>query len=1272
MATTLAELLVVVGADLKDFNKGMAQVERAMTKTLGTDAMAASRSVVTAFSVVGAAMGALGAASIGLAADMEQNRIAFTTLLGSAQKADTFLRQMEEFAARTPFQFNDLLVASKHLLAVGFAAKDVMPIMTTLGDAVAGLGGGAEMIDRVTNSLGQMRAKGKVSAEEMRELAKAGIPAWQMLADAIGTTVPGAMKKAEEGAISSAVAIPAILAGMNAKFGGLMEAQSHSLEGMWSNTKDSLAATGRIIGANLIQAFDLKGILGKANALLEEFTTHLKSGGIREAINAIIPESLHRNITLLAGAIMGAMVPALAQMALHALRATVPLLPFIAAGVALAAIARTIAKAWDEPIVKLGVLATTIGLVAVAITQINFAALLGGIAKLVPGLNALITAAEKAGGAVALLAKAMTFLAANPIILIVAGLAAATIAVAAFINAQKRAQEEQHKQAQSLVELSSRYGQLTQAMNDSGKSEAERKAAGEEQKRIIQEIGDAFPGLVKKWDDHGKAVSLDTDKLRENTVAARANVAAANEAALAKNRDALKSLVEQRQSLQEEIVKAEARGNAIVSPGGKFVSTVKSAAHLRDQLAKINEQIETTAANMDKLHAQSGNAPISNDRDISSIALRRAQQNAQATRDVESQAAADATADKKKYLEEFDVAFSRANDKATTDFDRSVQDQTEAFKHGQEDQLAAFEHGQEAARTTFERAQQDKLATFEQGQSQEKTAYERHQQDLLTAFERRQEDAKRAEEQALQDRLDRFKEAQAREKTAYERHQQDLLNAFKDRQSDELEALRKRQDAERAAVDKDYAAKVAALKGQQDAIKDQQEIEQTAKRREELAKSVHKAQEELGKALAKGDLQAIADAQERVGTALEAQVAFETDLKRKGQLEQLQDQMDALRTQKDLDLQALKDKQDAQKKGVEESQTTALQAYQRELEDEKTRWEGRQARRLQREEAEIAAEKLGFDRKRADAKKRYEQRLADDKTAFEERQAERKKRFAREQADQLKAYDDQQKAALKALQDRQADEFEAWNRAQEDRKTRYKQELEDLKTSFEDKHSAQQRFIADWNAGVASLAAMVPPVAGPSLPVPSATTSGSATTPFTPIAAPSPTAAAQTTPVTAQPVGAPLTPGIGKLDQAAQLAQMGAIEDAVDLVVEAFPDLSRDQARQNIVDSLPHLASGAIATRPTLAVVGDSPDPQGEGIIPLSDLWERMSAFTHRVAATVANSMPRPNVSPAIASTGANASGAPMIIQQILDGRVLAESMIRHQPGALMKLGVRT
>ena len=296
---------------------------------------------------VAGAAGAAGLAGIKLAGDMEQSKIAFTTMLGSADKADKMLRDLWDFAAKTPFEFTGLQQSARQLLAFGFDSQQIIPMMTAIGDAVSGLGGGTVEIDRVTRALGQMQAKGKVSAEEMMQLAELGIPAWEMLAGKIGVDIPTAMKMAEQGGVSAQVGISAVIDGMNARFSGMMEKQSTSLLGLWSTAKDNVTGVLRTLGQEIIETFDLKTKLAAAIQVLSDFAGLLQSEGLRGALAKLFPPEVQEKIALIAGAIVGALVPGLYALAASFVAAMMPLLPFMAAGAALAGLAFLIHKNWE-------------------------------------------------------------------------------------------------------------------------------------------------------------------------------------------------------------------------------------------------------------------------------------------------------------------------------------------------------------------------------------------------------------------------------------------------------------------------------------------------------------------------------------------------------------------------------------------------------------------------------------------------------------------------------------------------------------------------------------------------------------------------------------------------------------------------------------------------------------------------------------------------------------------------------------------------------------
>lgn len=310
-------------------------------------ALPGSRSLLIGLTAVGGGLSAAGLAGIKMAADMEQARIGFTTMLGSAEAADKFLKDLWAFAARTPFEFRGLQDASRQLVAFGFGGEEIIPMMTSIGNAVAGLGGGAFEIERVTRAFGQMRAKGKVSAQEMMQLAEVGIPAWEMLAEAIGTDIPTAMKKAENEGIPAAAAIAAIVEGMSKKFPNMMAKQSQTLAGLWSTAKDNVSGALRVLGEEIVKTFDLKPKLAAAIGALSTLADLLSERGLRGALAQLVPPDLQQKLVLVAGAVGGALVPALYALASGIIAATVPLLPFMAIGAAVAGLAYLIYKNWD-------------------------------------------------------------------------------------------------------------------------------------------------------------------------------------------------------------------------------------------------------------------------------------------------------------------------------------------------------------------------------------------------------------------------------------------------------------------------------------------------------------------------------------------------------------------------------------------------------------------------------------------------------------------------------------------------------------------------------------------------------------------------------------------------------------------------------------------------------------------------------------------------------------------------------------------------------------
>jgi tape measure domain-containing protein len=192
------------------------------------------------FKAIGGIFDGIGSSIVGFNSNLQNAQIAFTTMLGSGEKATAMLQDFQKFAALTPFRFEDLTSASQRLLAFGFAAQDLLPTMKSIGDALANMGNvGEEGIQRVSIALGQMATAGKINARDMMQLTEAGIPAWRILADATGKTTAQIQKMSEDGLLPADKNLKLLIEGMEKNAPNAMQKMEHTWSGATSNIQDS-------------------------------------------------------------------------------------------------------------------------------------------------------------------------------------------------------------------------------------------------------------------------------------------------------------------------------------------------------------------------------------------------------------------------------------------------------------------------------------------------------------------------------------------------------------------------------------------------------------------------------------------------------------------------------------------------------------------------------------------------------------------------------------------------------------------------------------------------------------------------------------------------------------------------------------------------------------------------------------------------------------------------------------------------------------------------
>ena len=180
---------------------------------------------------------------IALADAYSGTKIGFSTLLG-AERGQQMMNDMDEFAKKTPFKTSGVIDNAQKMMAYGWDAERILTDMETIGNAAAATGKMDEGLSSIVYALSEIRSKGKLSTQELNQLASAGIKAKAYLAEGLGygTDDKGLQKLAEDledGAIGANQAIELILEGMK-EFDGMMDSMANeTVEGLKSQIADA-------------------------------------------------------------------------------------------------------------------------------------------------------------------------------------------------------------------------------------------------------------------------------------------------------------------------------------------------------------------------------------------------------------------------------------------------------------------------------------------------------------------------------------------------------------------------------------------------------------------------------------------------------------------------------------------------------------------------------------------------------------------------------------------------------------------------------------------------------------------------------------------------------------------------------------------------------------------------------------------------------------------------------------------------------------------------
>lgn len=308
-------------------------------------AQASSITFAKGLGVVGGGIIAFGGYALKAAGQMEQTKIAFTTMLGSADKAKKLMSELNTLSLKTPFNLEQLEPATKQLLAYGSTQEQVLPNLKILGDISAGIG--KDKLPQLVTAFGQVQAATKLTGNELRQFTEAGVPLIGALAEQFKVSADQIPDMVSKGVIKFKD-VQAALGSMTAEggqFNDMMAKQADSLEGKVSNLGEAWQNFLKGSGAQLLEF---------AKSAVDAFAGFLNNTlpQILEKINQLTQFFRDHNsaLIILASTIVAMLIPAAVSLAVALWAMSAPLIPWMIGGAIIGGIIAgiyEIVKNWD-------------------------------------------------------------------------------------------------------------------------------------------------------------------------------------------------------------------------------------------------------------------------------------------------------------------------------------------------------------------------------------------------------------------------------------------------------------------------------------------------------------------------------------------------------------------------------------------------------------------------------------------------------------------------------------------------------------------------------------------------------------------------------------------------------------------------------------------------------------------------------------------------------------------------------------------------------------
>lgn len=155
----------------------------------------------------------------------------------SGERAQELLEWMRQLAIKSPFSVQDIAPVMRLGMVFGFNSEQAKRLTTSVMNMSSALGFTGPDMERIIRALGQMNTRGKITNEELMQLAEVGVPALRILADAAGMTTGEFQKLVSKGMVDAGPAIEILVKGFE-KYEGSADATAGTMTGLLASIQD--------------------------------------------------------------------------------------------------------------------------------------------------------------------------------------------------------------------------------------------------------------------------------------------------------------------------------------------------------------------------------------------------------------------------------------------------------------------------------------------------------------------------------------------------------------------------------------------------------------------------------------------------------------------------------------------------------------------------------------------------------------------------------------------------------------------------------------------------------------------------------------------------------------------------------------------------------------------------------------------------------------------------------------------------------------------------